>query len=170
MRLCGAHRANWREVWGSWVGAGGLWLPTETQPGCSMPGTSIQSWGGRKKATKLVHFLYPEPFVWCFSQLRVSGNNINQAWHKGKCLPSLVSPSLPLLVVTNPQIFFKFSKEVSFYLIFTYIKTTEPYKSQLWGKPNQLLKWLWGRKCQPRKRSAGLWEGAVQKSVQRCQI
>lgn len=42
----------------------------------------------------------------------VSGNNINQAWPKGKCLPSCVSLSLPLLVVTNSLIFLKFSKEV----------------------------------------------------------
>lgn len=46
----------------------------------------------------------------------VSGHNINQAWHKGKCSPGSVSLSLPLLVVTNSLIFLKFSKEVFFFL------------------------------------------------------
>lgn len=43
-----------------------------------------------------------------------------------------------------------------FNLLFTYIKTTKAYKTQLWGKPNQLLKWLWGWKCQPRKKNRPL--------------
>lgn len=49
MRLCRAHGANWREVWGSWVGAGGLGPPTSQSQDvpCQGPPSRVE------EATKL---------------------------------------------------------------------------------------------------------------------
>lgn len=100
----------------------------------------------------------------------VSENNINQAGHKGKCFPSFVSLSFPLLVVTNSLIFLKFSKEVFFFTSFLHTSkqlnlTRVSYEENQIKSSNGCV----DENASP-GRSTGLWERAVQKAVQRHQI
>lgn len=84
-------------------------------------------------------------------------------------MPSSVSLSLPLLVVANSLIFLKFSKEVFFTSLLHTSKqlnlTRVSYEENQMNSSNG---------CEDENaspgRNIGLWEGTVQKAVQRCQI
>lgn len=81
---------------------------------------------------------------------------------------SFVSLSLSLLVVINPLKYLKFSKEVFFT---SFLHTSKLNLTRVSYEENQINS---SNGCEDENaspgRNTGLWEGAVQTAVQRCQI
>lgn len=120
------------------AGAPQFHRPTQLEPlpGCSRPGASVLRLGSNKRLQKRGGFLYPEPFISCFSPTGVSGSRINQTWHKGKCVSvktrlkfCFSEPSTSCGYRTCCD-FLNFQR-IFFQFLFTDTKTTEAYRSQL---------------------------------------
>lgn len=149
--------------------AGGLWLPRATARMFHAMGTHPEL-RKQQENYKPSAFSISRTFCLMLFPTGVSGNNINRAWHKGKCLPSSVSLSLPRLVATNSLIFLKFSKE--FFFLTSFLHTSKQLNlTRVSYEENQINS---SNGCEDEnaspERSTGLWEGAQQKAVHRCQI
>lgn len=75
-----------RSSQGRGAGAPQFHHPTQSEPlpGCSSPEASVLRLGSNKRLQKWDGFLYPGPFISCFSPTGVSRSRINQTSHNGK--------------------------------------------------------------------------------------